>query len=217
MTGSHEQRIVARSLLTLILLGSAGCHFPGHSRTPTADLARLENPLFIQTSNREFLWDQIVDTVDDYFEIRQEERVRIVQGIPMQGRIETLPKIGSTILEPWRGDSTRGSERLHGTLQTVRRQAKVNVILEEFGLLVDVQVYKELEDLAQPENSTVGMATQRYDNSLVRRRHSPVGQAKHLGWIPLGRDVSLEQEMLAQIRARMHDPSAIRQLPVVQE
>ena len=67
---------------------------------------------------------QAVDAVDDYFRIEREERVRLIGGVLTEGRIDTFPIIGSTIFEPWRKDSTPGYEKVHATLQSIRRRAR---------------------------------------------------------------------------------------------
>jgi hypothetical protein len=163
----------------------------------------LENPLFVPAMDREFLWNQTVDAVDDYFRIEREERVRLIGGVLTEGRIDTFPTTGSTLLEPWRGDSTPGYEKWHATLQSIRRRAIVRVIPSEGGYLVDVQVLKELEDLDKPENATAGGATLRHDGSLVRQEGA-AGRFSHtLGWIALGRDASLEQKILADLAGRL--------------
>ena len=78
---------------------------------------------------------------------------------------------GSTILEPWRKDSTHGAEKLHATLQSVRRYAFVRVIPADGGYLLQVAVHKQLEDVVQPEHSTVGrvllLPLRRQDLSLA--------------------------------------------------
>ena len=72
-------------------------------------------------------------------------------------------------LEPWRKDSSPGFERRYATLQSIRRRAVVHVRPQtDGGYLVDVAVYKELEDLSQPEYSTVNVEALRHDGTLVR-------------------------------------------------
>lgn len=184
-------------------IGNAG----GFATSPLA----TENQLFVPVSDREFLWNQVVDEVDDYFKIRREERVRLIGNVLTEGQIDTFPQIGSTKLEPWRHDSTRGFEKLHSTLQTVRRRAVVRVIPASNGYLVDVVVFKELEDVVQSEHASAGDMTLRYDDSLTRYQQNGEDQARvgfgrsTLGWIPLGRDHSLEQQILANLRGRMTD------------
>jgi len=83
--------------------------------------------MFIPPLDREFLWNQTADAVDDYFRIEREDRVRLIAGVLTEGRIDTFPTIGSTVFEPWRTDSTMGYEKLHATLQSIRRRATVRV------------------------------------------------------------------------------------------
>src|SRR5262245_42375501 len=40
----------------------------------------IENPLFIPLVDRELLWNQTVDAIDDYFRIEREDRVRMIGG-----------------------------------------------------------------------------------------------------------------------------------------
>ncbi len=199
--------------LAMTLAGAVGCRLPFSSANNTAPAPMLENPLFIATPDHEFLWSQVVDTLDNYFRIGREERVRQIGAIMTEGRLETIPTVGSTIFEPWRSDSSPGYERLHATLQSIRRRASVRVTPTEGGYLVGVEVHKELEDLNRAENASVGQATYRHDGTLVNPN---VGEPVRpgvvstdgpitLGWIPLGRDPTLEQRILAEILGRMTD------------
>ena len=187
--------------------------------------APVQNPLLAPVADREFLWNQVVDTVDDYFQIEREERVKLVGEVLTEGRIDTYPAIGSTLLEPWARDSSAGYERLHATLQSIRRRALVRVVPTSAGYLIHVAVYKEKEELAQPEHATVGGVIRRYDASLQPSEEAPtpaettevvfpalsggapMGTVATLGWIPLGRDISLEQRILRQLQGRLFDPS----------
>jgi hypothetical protein len=190
--------------LAAICAGLSGCawQFPWH-RAPGPAAQVVENPMFVQVTDREFLWNTLTDTIDDYFRITHEERVRLIGGVPTPGRIDTYPTPGSTLLEPWRGDSASGYERLHATLQTIRRHAEVRVMPAEGGYLIEVIVNKELEDLARPENSTAGTALQRHDATNVRVEGPVQQDPNSLGWIPLGRDATLEQVILLQLRAKL--------------
>jgi hypothetical protein len=87
------------------------------------------------------------------------------------------------------------------------------VIPTEGGYLVEVQILKELEDLDKPEHATAGGATLRHDGSLVRQEGA-AGRFSHtLGWIPVGRDASLEQTILADLAVRLNLPSGGWSLP----
>jgi len=163
----------------------------------------LENPLVVPSGACDSVWDAIVDIVDDDFNITTEQRVRPAGDILTVGRIDTAPTTGATIFEPWRGDAADGYERLHGTLQTVRRRAVVQVVPMGNAFQVEVTVFKELEDLGYADYSTAGIATFRNDDSL-KRIEEPVGaQPIAQGWIPLGRDTSLEQKILAKVAMRL--------------
>ena len=57
----------------------AGCSYWKNSTLafPTVPLnrtTRLANPMMVTVSDSEFLWNQIVDTVEDYFRIKSEQR-----------------------------------------------------------------------------------------------------------------------------------------------
>jgi hypothetical protein len=179
-----------------------------------------QSSIVLPPSDRDFVWDQVVDVVDDYFEIEQEERVKLIGGELTEGRIDTFPLTGATLLEPWRRDSVGLYERLESTMQSIRRRGFVRVIPNSNGApgyLVDVTVIKELEDVPQPIKASAGAATFRYDTSLQRdtefdtdpnrvpgdpaRPNGP--RTPTIGWIPLGRDPLLEQAIVAKIQERL--------------
>ncbi len=193
------------AVVIVVLLGVAGCAM-FHHRGDIADPGGIQNPMFIPAVDRELLWNQTVDAIDDYFRIEREDRVRQIGGVLTEGRIDTFPTTGSTIFEPWRTDSTPGYEKFHATLQSIRRRASVRVIPVEGGSLLDVVVQKELEDLDKPEHATAGGATLRHDGTIVRQQGPPGRYSVTLGWIPIGRDVTLEQRILADVAARLQVP-----------
>jgi hypothetical protein len=81
----------------------------------------------------------------------------------------------------------------------------VRVIPAQGGFLIDVEVYKELENVPRPETGAISLAnsqTLRNDAALVRLTNPVGGQEPSSGWLPLGRDVALEQVILAGIQAR---------------
>ncbi len=206
------RRNVAALLLVLLSAWLTGC---GALRNPFASRSSsvIENPLFVPAMDREFIWNQTVDAVDDYFRIEREERVRLIGGVLTEGRIDTHPLTGSTLLEPWRNDSTPGYEKLHATLQSIRRRGTVRVIPTEGGYLLDVHVLKELEDLDKPEHATAGGATLRHDGSLVRQEGAAGRYSVSLGWTPIGRDLTLEQNILADLQARLNVIGHVAPLP----
>ena len=193
-------------LIACSILGNTGCQaFRAYSGwesqpIPTPEVA---NPLAVPMLDRWLVMEQISDELDDYFRIFREERIRMLDGILSEGRIETHPKIGSTVLEPWRRDSLVGFERLHATLQTVRRYAKVRVVPAGDHYQVDLQVFKELEDLPQPIGSGISGEILRHDSSLDIDQGLPQLTQPNKGWIPLGRDLLLEQQILKNIQTRL--------------
>lgn len=164
---------------------------------------QFANPLVVPMVDRWQVMEQVSDEVDNYFKIHREERIRVHDGIMTEGWIETHPQIASTLLEPWRRDSTPGFEKLHSTLQTVRRYAKVRVIPTGNNYQIDVKVFKEIEDLPQPLGASVGGQLLRHDSSLDIDRELPQLKRANDGWIPVGRDLSLEQTILKYIHTRI--------------
>ncbi|MFT5522705.1 MAG: hypothetical protein ACI9HK_000649 [Pirellulaceae bacterium] len=205
------------SFIGLLLLSAAsGCGLLGPARVDVeakSEIApQLENPLNVPMMDPDFVWNQVVDTVDDYFRVRSEDRLRAIEGVLIEGRMETYPRTGSTILEPWHKDSTPGAEKLHATLQSIRRQAIVRVSPFNDSYRVEVVVLKELEDLQQPEHASVGSSVRRYDNTITRHQRSQQLEAARLGWIPLGRDSSLEQEILYKLHAKLSTIMTIQEI-----
>ena len=172
---------------------------------------QLPNPLRIPVADADFVWTQLVEEIEDYFQIRREERVKLVDNVISEGWIETYPRIGSTVFNPLQKDSSRGFERWHSTFQTIRRWARIKVIPEGNAYQFDVQIYKELEDLDHPQYSGVASRLQRHDVSPERDRFDIQVSPGSYGWIPVGRDTTLEQRILSRLQARMVDvtPSPI--------
>lgn len=173
----------------------------------------VANPLHIPAGDREFIWNQIVDEIDNYFVILREERVQVVSGILTEGQIQTRPQVGATFLEPWRADSTTRYERTLATLQSIRRTARARVIPVEDGQLLELVVLKELEHLDQPAHATAGAVIARHDQSVIREEVPPGAFSITPGWIPQGRDVALEQRILNNLRGRLCDPNTPATLP----
>lgn len=163
----------------------------------------VPNPSRIGVIDPEFLWFQIVDTIDDHFKIRSEQWVRRDNVQWLEGRLTSYPKVSGTIFEPWKGDSTRGFERLQSTIQTIRRTATVRVTPDETGYIIEVNVLKEQEDVDQSQASTAGSSTQRHDGTLVRTDSQQRDLPVTLGWYEIGRDTELERKIMQGILGRI--------------
>lgn len=182
-----------------------GCRLLNTPDYPTIDpnVPQLANPLTVPMLDRALIMDEVSDELDNYFRIYKEERIRIVDSLMTEGWIETHPKIGGTLFEPWKRDSMPGFEKLHATLQTVRRFAKVRVIPTGGNYQIDVRVYKELEDLSEPQSSTISGRRLRHDNSIDIDRPELFIEQTNKGWIPMGRDFALEQQILRNFQTRI--------------
>ena len=200
-------RIALLLLAAIGFFAASGCRALRNDQPalPGSCGPEVSNPLTIPMLDRWLVMDEISDELDDYFRIYREERIRVVDSVMTEGWIETHPKIGSTALEPWHHDSTRGFERTHASLQTVRRFAKVRVIPTGQSYAIDVKVFKELEDNPQPTNSVVTGRVLRTDNALDVDLEEPWTTRQNDGWIPMGRDFSLEQQILRNIQNRLSD------------
>lgn len=164
---------------------------------------RLPNPLVVPVANPELAWDQLADVVSDYFPVGREQPVQVVDGVQMEGYIETPAQVGATLFEPHRGDSAGLFNRLESTFQTIRRRAYVRVVPDARGWAVETMVFKELEDLPRPEQSTASAATFRADTALPSSRLSDVNRVRDSDrWIRLGRDEVLEQRILSDLQER---------------
>lgn len=203
------RRFVAWMLVDCGLLASwtllSGCTLPfaDHHRPPTP-LPMVTNPLFVPQQDAQFVWRQIADAVDDDFQIAKEEPLRVIDGILTEGTLETYPLVGSTLLEPWREDSTPGYEKLYATLQSVRRRVVVSARPATGGYEIEVQAFTELENLPQPENTTFSRELIVADNAIGETTDPDLGVPSGIrGWIPKGRDRSLERALLLDMRQRL--------------
>ena len=207
----RRSRASCAILLAMCALVAAGCHAwsPASYYPPQVRLGPpppQPNPALVTALDRDLVWDQIVDVVDNYFQIKNEDRVRLVGDLLTEGRIDTYPRGASTLLEPWNHDSLGFAERLECTLQSIQRTGMVRVMPAQGGYLVEVQVIKELEDVRSPDTGTVSLANAqalRNDNSLQRVTSPVAGEPPTIGWLDYGRDFVLEQLILAEIQERL--------------
>lgn len=176
-------------LILLALLLVSGCALPGSRK---ASLAAVSNPLLISTGNEDVAWEQIVDVLHEYhFEIERENR---------QARtIETKFRVGSGLLEPWHKESVGWQNRLESTLQSIRRKVIVTISPCQQGYAVQVVALKELENLDAVAANSPGGATFQESAPLERDLSQVVGQSRPSGWIPQGRDLELERDLLARL------------------
>jgi hypothetical protein len=185
-----RMRLIAAAVAALAALGPAGCATVSRVIAPRPV---SENPLVVPTADFDTVWRETVAVLDEYFDIRSENR--------LARTIVTDPVQGATLLEPWRGDSSGFYERLESTLQSTRRFARVQIDpVPGRGFAVKLEVLKELEDLAKPDRQSAGRAVFNNDFPVNRTREIVGPVPIPLQWIPRGRDSRLEQEILQRIR-----------------
>lgn len=183
----------SRCSLCFAALAWSGCALMPGGRPGAVAAA---NPLPVQAGNEEVLWERTIDVLHQYhFRIERENRVARV--------IETEPRVGSGWLEPWHRDSVGVGNRLESSLQSIRRRVVVTMIPAESPgqFFVSVQALKEREDLQGLAANSPGAATFLESRPLDRDLDPVVGQSTPSDWIPLGRDLALEQSLVASLQA----------------
>jgi len=173
------------------LLDNPGVLFPDPNGT-------VENPLFIPQGPGSYnsVFERVIDVVAGYFEIADYNRYA--------GSIETFPRIAPGLEQPWKAGSPDFDQRLYATLQTVRHRATVLIQpAQNGGFFVQVTVFKELEDLGRPIRATAGAAIFRTDPTVQRQNEVIDPTRLENNWIPIGRDVLLEQVILQRIKKCM--------------
>jgi len=190
-------------MLIMLVLVCTGCGQLANRLVTRTNLAPVPNPLDLPPAADNFVWSQVVDVVDDYFRIAREQPVQNSAGMVLDGRIETAYRIGGSVFEPWAKDSTPGFERLQSSLQSIRRRAIVNVRPQGAGYSIEVIVQKDLEDTDRSQYATESTASRRHDGTLLRMDNGFDDSPQTLGWIPLGRDVTLEQVILHDVFGRI--------------
>jgi hypothetical protein len=194
------------ALLTLAGVGCVlGCGQLRYRLSALEPDTYISNPLELPPAEDTFVWQQVVDVVDDYFRIAREQPVQNRDGLVLDGRLETAYRPGGSVFEPWRKDSTRGFERLQSTLQSIRRRAIVTVRPYAAAYQIEVIVQKDIEDTDRNQfaSETATSAAIRHDGTIVRKQDSIDDLPQTLGWIPLGRDAALEQTILRDIVGRI--------------
>ena len=179
------------NLINFIMLCTlcTSCASSGYHAAP----ATPSNPIQISGTNQDVVWERVVDTIHSYkFPIARENK--------LDGRIETEYKVGANLLEPWHGDSVGFDNRLESSLQSIRRRVFVSVTPIEGGYLLGIEAFKEIEDVHTQTSSAPGGATFQQELSLRRDLNLVQERSNPKGWIPLGRDPALEQDILESLQ-----------------
>lgn len=153
------------------------------------------NPLPVGARSEDVLWERTVDVLHDYhFTIERENRVARV--------IETAPRVGSSLMEPWHRDSVGLPNRMESTFQSIRRRVVVTLILGDTpgSYLVQVQAFKEKEDSVAANVQSAGGSTFLESDPLTVNLDPLLGTTTQPGYIALGRDAELEWALLHSLQ-----------------
>ena len=197
-------RTAGVGLLALLLAGCAvGPLLENPLLVRTDKVVPLENPVYVPQGPLAYahLFDKCIDVIDDYFEIAYASRY--------DGRIETFPATAPGIEQPWKPGSPDFDQRLLAFTQSIRHRAIVLITTaDDGGYFIDVKVLKELEDLPQPARATAGAASFRQMITIEREFEVIEPTFFQAGWIPIGRDLKLEQVLLERIAKCDFNPPA---------
>ena len=201
-------------LIALALLLVVGCS-TYEPFAPTREFSRRvnspqsHNPIFVEDHNHEFMWSVVVDVIDNHFELDREIPIRLHGNVLTEGHLESKPKIGASLAEPWHADSVGFAERLDSTLQTVRRRAEVHVVPETGGYTIEVKVFKELEDNPRPLRAVANASNLRFQDSVDEFVDKVDVDPNSAGWFIIERDTALENRLLMEIAYRLKNPPEI--------
>ena len=164
---------------------------------PAAKADCADNPLYVPfnsgPASYAALFQHVLDVMGDRgFDLAYSNRY--------DGRVETFPKISPGLGQPWKPGSPDFDQRLVATFQTIRHRAIVLIApANDGGYFVDVKVFKELQDAPRPSRATAGAASFRSSPTLERQFEViETGQFEN-GWIPIGRDIPMEQAILGAL------------------
>ena len=195
------RRLLAVGALALGLLaagcGSTGPLFENPVLLRPAASGPVENPVFIPlgTSGEAYrkVIEKVIDILDDYYDIAE---VNAFAGL-----IRTHPRISPGLEQLFKPGSPDFDQRLLATLQSIRHYAVVKIDgARDGGFWVDVRVFNELENVERPLRATAGAAAFRSDPTVDRQYEVIEEMPLSGGWIPIGEDVPMEQEILARIK-----------------
>ena len=156
----------------------------------------MSNPTLIELGTTGEAYRKIIEKTID---VLTDYRWPIAEINPYAGLIRTHPTIAPGYEQWFKPGSPDSNKRLLATLQSIRQYAVVKIdVARDGGYWVDVKVFVELEDVDRPIRATAGAAAFRSDDQTVDHQFEVIDPVPiSSGWIPLGEDEALEQEILA--------------------
>ena len=167
------------------------------------------NPIFVEHYDHEFLWSIVVDVIDNHFEVERDIPIRLYGNVLTEGHLETKPKIGGSLFEPWHADSVGIEERALCTAQTIRRRVEIHVVPETGGYTIEVKVFKELEDNSQPLRAVANASNLRFQDNADEFADKIDVDPSSAGWFIIERDAALENRLLMEIVYRLKNPPGV--------
>jgi hypothetical protein len=192
------RRTLGAALAGAVLVLQAGCASGPLKENPVLihpdHVIPQDNPLYIPQGPMSYakVFEKCLDVIDDYFEIAYSNRY--------DGRIETHPMVAPGLEQPWKPGSPDFYQRLLAFFQTIRHRAIVLIsTADDGGYYIEVTILKELEDLPVPVRSTAGSASFRINSTIETQFEVIQPTVYEPNWIPIGRDVKLEQVILERL------------------
>ena len=160
------------------------------------------NSITVRCCSPTALWEAMVIPVRKYFVIKSEKPCQQIGCCIDQGVLETHRTIGSTIFEPWRGDTVGMRQRWESTLHTIARRAEIRVNhVDNNTYKIVLVVKKEIENTSRVNMSRNGQEDYFLSDSR-RTFNAPLYTSENESsdqWVVIGQDPLLEQRLLAEI------------------
>jgi hypothetical protein len=184
---------VARHTFFLLAaaFGTYGCQAPPRPQGPTTAVWHVRD----------------VETfLDDSLSVLRECDLPPARVERANGHIVTHPTVSAQWFEWWRSDARGGYQLLESSLHTIRRT--VDVRIEPAGAggassayRVSIEVEKERLSAPQRQITTASGALSIYNERIPTDEGLRQAKSAAERWVPLGRDVLLEEHLLARLAA----------------
>jgi hypothetical protein len=192
---SRFESVSSLTLAAVLLL--AGCTEQA-SRTPT-DM-QVEPLCFSRSAQPDS--SAVVTTAED---VLAKMHFTIEKADKDAGVIRTRPLVGAQFFELWRKDSVGGFNRAEANLHSLRRTVELRIRETDRNLCIDCLALTQR--LTVPQQDIISSARTREafsrSTSLLRKMEVEPEQGGKVGWIDLGNDVPLAEEILKRIQERL--------------
>lgn len=178
-----------------------GCQAPVAPEGPTVSRVTAQSPGDV---------DELYDSVNDvlrgyYFELDRQDRV--------EGIITTHPETSAAAGELWRPQAVDPYYWVEDNTHTTQRQAtvKINPADVDGEYTLDVQIDRYRYRLEERQITNSAAALRLYGGGAPTYQGDNAAAWETAYWIPLGRDESMEKQMLALILKQYETRSAAAQ------